>query len=147
MIVSTIFVEVEGSSPEVGSSRNKMWGFVMIALAIANAPKIILADEPSTALDVTVQAQVLELLKRASVLTGATVLIVTHDMGVVAGLADRIAIMYGGKIVEDGSVSDVFENSQGEIICGECRRFKGDIGTKRSTGSTLVEGSQTFLAR
>ena len=83
---------------------------VMIALAIANAPRIILADEPSTALDVTVQAQVLELLKRASVLTGASVLIVTHDMGVVAGIADRIAIMYGGKIVEDGPVIDVFEN-------------------------------------
>jgi peptide/nickel transport system ATP-binding protein len=83
---------------------------VMIALAIANAPRIILADEPSTALDVTVQAQVLELLKRASVLTGASVLIVTHDMGVVAGIADRIAIMYGGKIVEDGPVTDVFEN-------------------------------------
>jgi peptide/nickel transport system ATP-binding protein len=83
---------------------------VMIALAIANAPKIILADEPSTALDVTVQAQVLELLKRASVLTGASVLIVTHDMGVVAGIADRIAIMYGGKIVEDGPVTEVFEN-------------------------------------
>jgi peptide/nickel transport system ATP-binding protein len=67
---------------------------VMIALAIANAPKIILADEPSTALDVTVQAQVLQLLKRASELTGAAVVLVTHDMGVVAGLADRIAIMY-----------------------------------------------------
>lgn len=83
---------------------------VMIALAIANSPKIILADEPSTALDVTVQAQVLELLKRASELTGAAVLIVTHDMGVVAGLSDRIAIMYGGKIVEEGPVENVFEN-------------------------------------
>ena len=83
---------------------------VMIALAIANAPKIILADEPSTALDVTVQAQVLELLKKASQLTGAAVVLVTHDMGVVAGLADRIAIMYAGKIVEEGPIEKIFEN-------------------------------------
>ncbi|NCX35965.1 MAG: ABC transporter ATP-binding protein, partial [Actinobacteria bacterium] len=82
---------------------------VMIALAIANAPKIILADEPSTALDVTVQAQVLELLKKASQLTGAAVVLVTHDMGVVAGLADRIAIMYAGKIVEEGPIEKIFE--------------------------------------
>jgi peptide/nickel transport system ATP-binding protein len=81
---------------------------VMIALAIANAPKIILADEPSTALDVTVQAQVLQLLKRASELTGAAVVLVTHDMGVVAGLADRIAIMYSGRIVEEGPIEQVF---------------------------------------
>lgn len=83
---------------------------VMIALAIANAPKIILADEPSTALDVTVQAQVLELLKKASELTGAAVILVTHDMGVVAGLADRIAIMYAGRIVEEGPIDTVFDN-------------------------------------
>lgn len=81
---------------------------VMIALAIANNPKIILADEPTTALDVTVQAQVLELLRRASELTGAAVIIVTHDMGVVAGLADRIAIMYSGRIVEEGPIEKVF---------------------------------------
>ena len=81
---------------------------VMIALAIANAPKIILADEPSTALDVTVQAQGLQLLKRASELTGAAVVLVTHDMGVVAGLADRIAIMYSGRIVEEGPIEQVF---------------------------------------
>lgn len=82
---------------------------VIIALAIANSPKIILADEPSTALDVTVQAQVLELLKKASQLTKAAVVLVTHDMGVVAGLADRIAIMYAGKLVEEGPIERVFE--------------------------------------
>jgi len=82
---------------------------VMIALAIANEPKVILADEPTTALDVTVQAQVLELLRKASQMTGASVILVTHDMGVVAGLADRVAIMYSGRIVEDGLVEDVFE--------------------------------------
>ncbi len=83
---------------------------VMIALAIANQPKIILADEPTTALDVTVQAQVLDLLRLASQKTGASVIMVTHDMGVVAGLADRIAIMYAGRIVEDGPIEDVFKS-------------------------------------
>jgi peptide/nickel transport system ATP-binding protein len=81
---------------------------VMIAMAIANEPKILLADEPTTALDVTVQAQVIETIKLAKDLTGAAVVLVTHDMGVVAGLADRIAIMYAGKIVEVGPVNDVF---------------------------------------
>lgn len=83
---------------------------VMIALAIANEPKVLLADEPTTALDVTVQAQILELLQRARDITGAAIVLVTHDLGVVAGLADRIAIMYAGKIVEVGDVDSVYEN-------------------------------------
>lgn len=81
---------------------------VMIALAIANQPKILFADEPTTALDVTVQAQILEVLKHARDITGATVVLVTHDLGVVAGLADRVAIMYAGKIVESGPVSTIY---------------------------------------
>lgn len=83
---------------------------VMIALAIANEPKVLLADEPTTALDVTVQAQILEVLKRARDITGAAIVLVTHDLGVVAGLADRVAIMYAGKIVEVGNVNDVYES-------------------------------------
>ena len=81
---------------------------VMIALAIANEPKVLLADEPTTALDVTVQAQILEVLQRARDITGAAIVLVTHDLGVVAGLADRIAIMYAGKIVEVGDVKSVY---------------------------------------
>jgi peptide/nickel transport system ATP-binding protein len=81
---------------------------VMIALAIANQPKVILADEPTTALDVTVQAQILDVLKTARDMTGAAVVLVTHDLGVVAGLADRVAIMYGGKVVEIGNVDEVY---------------------------------------
>ena len=81
---------------------------VMIALAIANEPKVLLADEPTTALDVTVQAQILDVLKTARDMTGAAVVLVTHDLGVVAGLADRVAIMYGGKIVEVGDVENVY---------------------------------------
>ncbi|NBW91057.1 MAG: ABC transporter ATP-binding protein [Actinobacteria bacterium] len=81
---------------------------VMIALAIANEPKVLLADEPTTALDVTVQAQILEVLQRARDITGAAIVLVTHDLGVVAGLADRVAIMYAGKIVEVGDVASVY---------------------------------------
>ena len=81
---------------------------VMIALAIANQPKVILADEPTTALDVTVQAQILDVLRTARDMTGAAIVLVTHDLGVVAGLADRVAIMYAGKVVEVGPVADVY---------------------------------------
>ncbi|MFA5774948.1 MAG: ABC transporter ATP-binding protein, partial [Ilumatobacteraceae bacterium] len=83
---------------------------VMIALAIANEPKVLLADEPTTALDVTVQAQILEVLKHARDITGAAIVLVTHDLGVVAGLADRVAIMYAGRIVEVGKVDNVYES-------------------------------------
>jgi peptide/nickel transport system ATP-binding protein len=83
---------------------------VMIALAIANNPKVIIADEPTTALDVTVQAQILDVLRTARDITGAAVVLVTHDLGVVAGLADRVAIMYAGRVVEVGNVDDVYAN-------------------------------------
>ncbi|MCW2846143.1 MAG: peptide transporter ATP-binding protein [Marmoricola sp.] len=81
---------------------------VMIAIAIANDPNLIIADEPTTALDVTIQAQILEVLQKAKELTGAAVVLITHDLGVVAGNADRIAVMYAGKLVETGAVDDVF---------------------------------------
>lgn len=80
----------------------------MIAMAIANNPKLIIADEPTTALDVTIQAQILDLLQKAKEATGASVLMITHDLGVIAGFADRLTIMYAGKPVETGSVEDVF---------------------------------------
>jgi peptide/nickel transport system ATP-binding protein len=81
---------------------------VMIAIAIANDPNLIIADEPTTALDVTIQAQILEVLQQAKEITGAAVVLITHDLGVVAGNADRIAVMYAGRLVETGSVDDVF---------------------------------------
>lgn len=80
----------------------------MIAIAIANNPRLIIADEPTTALDVTIQAQILEVLQKAKELTGAAVVLITHDLGVVAGNADRIAVMYAGRIVETGTVDQVF---------------------------------------
>ncbi|MGW6741276.1 dipeptide ABC transporter ATP-binding protein [Streptomyces sp. NPDC055025] len=80
---------------------------VVIAMAIANDPTLLIADEPTTALDVTVQAEILDLLRRLAVETGTGVLLVTHNMGVVADFADRVAVMYDGEIVETGPVEDV----------------------------------------
>jgi peptide/nickel transport system ATP-binding protein len=81
---------------------------VVIAIAIANNPEVILADEPTTALDVTVQAQVLESLKSALIETRAALLLITHDLGVIAGLSDRVIVMYAGRAVEVASVDEIF---------------------------------------
>ena len=81
---------------------------VMIAMAISNDPDVIVADEPTTALDVTVQAQVLEVLRTARELTGAAILMITHDLSLLAGFADRLAVMYAGRIAETGTVDEVF---------------------------------------
>jgi len=81
---------------------------VVIAIAMANRPDVIIADEPTTALDVTVQAQVLEVLKLAHVETGAAMVLITHDLGVVAGIADRVLVMYAGRPVEVGTVDEIF---------------------------------------
>ncbi|MFG2076187.1 ABC transporter ATP-binding protein [Nonomuraea maritima] len=80
----------------------------MIAMAVANRPDLLIADEPTTALDVTVQAQVLGLLDTARRETGAAAVLITHDLGVVAELADRVAVMYAGRVVEHGDVHQVF---------------------------------------
>ncbi|WP_040164976.1 ABC transporter ATP-binding protein [Microbacterium gorillae] len=85
---------------------------VVIAIAMANNPRVIIADEPTTALDVTIQAQILDVLDRAQEETGAGVLLITHDMGVVAHSADDVLVMYAGKPVEKGSVDEVFENTR-----------------------------------
>jgi oligopeptide/dipeptide ABC transporter ATP-binding protein len=82
----------------------------VIAMAMANDPEVIIADEPTTALDVTVQAQVLETLETAQDETGAAMILITHDLGVVAGVADRILVMYAGKPVEVSTVDEVFYN-------------------------------------
>ena len=81
---------------------------VMIAMAIACQPALIIADEPTTALDVTVQAQILDLLKALLVETGAAMILITHDLGVVARVADRVAVMYAGRIVESASTRELF---------------------------------------
>jgi len=81
---------------------------IMIAIALICRPRLLIADEPTTALDVTIQAQILAVLKRLQRETGAAVLLITHDMGVVADMADRVAVMYAGRIVEEGDVFELF---------------------------------------
>ncbi|MCB4208349.1 ABC transporter ATP-binding protein [Arthrobacter sp. UM1] len=85
---------------------------VMIAIAIANNPKVLICDEPTTALDVTIQAQVLEVLKVAQRETGAAVIMITHDLGVIAGFADEVLVMYAGKAIETGTVDEVFYDAR-----------------------------------
>lgn len=80
----------------------------MIAIALASNPKLLIADEPTTALDVTIQAQILELMKDIQKKTGTAIIFITHDLGVVANVADRVAVMYAGKIVEMGTVDEIF---------------------------------------
>jgi oligopeptide/dipeptide ABC transporter ATP-binding protein len=81
---------------------------VMIGMALSCGPDLLIADEPTTALDVTIQAQILELLERLQRELGMAVLMITHDLGVIAGVADRVAVMYAGKIVEMGGAQDLF---------------------------------------
>ncbi|PLS15464.1 peptide ABC transporter ATP-binding protein [Bacillus sp. M6-12] len=85
---------------------------VVIAIALACNPKILIADEPTTALDVTIQAQILELMKDLQKKIDTSIIFITHDLGVVANVADRVAVMYGGKIVEIGTVDEIFYNPQ-----------------------------------
>jgi peptide/nickel transport system ATP-binding protein len=85
---------------------------VMIALALSSDPSLLIADEPTTALDVTIQAQILDRIRRLREETGAAVILVTHDLGVVADIADRIAVMYAGRIVEEGTLDDIFYDPQ-----------------------------------
>src|SRR5690625_3855794 len=80
----------------------------MIAIALSCNPKVLIADEPTTALDVTIQAQILELLKDIQKKTKTAIILITHDLGVVANAADRVAVMYGGKVVETGTVDEIF---------------------------------------
>lgn len=82
---------------------------VMIAMAIASNPRLLIADEPTTALDVTVQAQILDLMRRLQAEMGMSILFITHDMGVVAEIADDVAVMYAGAIVENAPVNDLFD--------------------------------------
>ncbi len=85
---------------------------VMIAMGLANKPSILIADEPTTALDVTVQAQILELLRDLNRDTRTAIIMITHNMGVVAGLCQRVIVMYAGQIVEEGPVHEIFHNPQ-----------------------------------
>ena len=91
---------------------------VMIAIALACEPKLLIADEPTTALDVTIQAQILELMMELKEKLGMAIIMITHDLGVVASMCDRIAVMYAGRIVEYGTTDDIFYNPKHEYTQG-----------------------------
>jgi ABC-type dipeptide/oligopeptide/nickel transport system ATPase component len=107
-------VRIPDSEKRLGQYPHEMSGGmrqrVMIAMALACDPTVLIADEPTTALDVTIQAQILALMKQLQIDTGAAVAIITHDMGVVAEVADRVVVMNQSQVVEVGSVSEIFNN-------------------------------------
>ncbi len=90
----------------------------MIAMALANDPSLLIADEPTTALDVTIQAQILELMRGLSKESDAALIMITHDLGVVAEMADKVAVMYAGRIVEAGSAAQIFDDPQHPYTLG-----------------------------
>jgi oligopeptide/dipeptide ABC transporter ATP-binding protein len=118
---------------------------VSSAIALSCAPRLLIADEPTTALDVTIQAQYLELLKEVQASAGVAVILVTHDFGIVAAIADRVAVMYAGRIVEMGSTLQVFDNPSHPYTRALLRCLP-DVGLKREQ---LVEigGQPPDLAR
>jgi peptide/nickel transport system ATP-binding protein/oligopeptide transport system ATP-binding protein len=102
---------------------------VMIAMALSCSPRLLIADEPTTALDVTIQAQILEELRRLRTETGAGIILVTHDLGVVADIADRILVMYAGRVVEQGTLDELFYDPQHPYtwgLLGSITRIDGD---------------------
>jgi oligopeptide/dipeptide ABC transporter ATP-binding protein len=90
----------------------------MIAMAIANSPSVLIADEPTTALDVTIQAQIIEVLKTAQQETHASIILITHDLGLIAELADRVVVMYAGRVVESGDVFTIFDSPRHPYTVG-----------------------------
>ena len=90
----------------------------MIAMAMSNSPSLLIADEPTTALDVTIQAQVLEVLKTVQAQTDAATILITHDLGIVAEMCERVLVMYGGRIVEQGDVHSIFQNPRHPYTIG-----------------------------
>ena len=118
----------------------------VIAIAIANDPDLIIADEPTTALDVTIQAQILDVLRAAKQETGAGIIMITHDLGVVAGMADRVAVMYAGRIVESGDVDDIFYRSRMPYTIGLLGALPRLDSKKDSALATLDGNPPSLLA-
>jgi oligopeptide/dipeptide ABC transporter ATP-binding protein len=118
---------------------------VMIAIALALKPRLLIADEPTTSLDVTVQAQILALLRERCQALGTALILVTHDIGVVAQLADRVAVMYAGRVVEQGSVSAIFARPAHPYTQGLLRSAPV-LGARRDR-LAAVEGTIPDLSR
>ncbi|GMU39579.1 MAG: ABC transporter ATP-binding protein [Chloroflexota bacterium] len=119
---------------------------VMIAMALSCNPKLLIADEPTTALDVTIQAQVLEIMARLATEFGTAVLIITHNLGVVARYADRVNVMYAGEIVETGSATDIFKNPRHPYTIGLMASVPRLDATEK-VRLTTIEGQPPLLIR
>jgi peptide/nickel transport system ATP-binding protein len=117
---------------------------IMIAMAIVNRPRLLIADEPTTALDVTIQAQILDLLADLRARFGLTMLFISHDLAVVSQIADRVAVMYAGNLVELGSKSDIFQSAAHPYTRGLLKAVP-DLKTDRSRPLQTIEGTVPAL--
>jgi oligopeptide transport system ATP-binding protein len=117
---------------------------VMIAIALACDPDVLIADEPTTALDVTIQAQILELVKDLRAKLGMAIIWITHDLGVIAGIADRVMVMYGGQVVEHGPVRDLFANPQHPYTRALLKTIPAISGT-RDARLRVIEGQPPIM--
>lgn len=119
---------------------------IVIALALACEPKVLIADEPTTALDVTMQAQILDLMKELQQKIDTSIIFITHDLGVVANVADRVAVMYGGQMIETGDVDEIFYDPQHPYTWGLLSSMP-DLDTEGSTALQAIPGSPPDLVR
>ncbi len=117
---------------------------VMIAIALACDPDVLIADEPTTALDVTIQAQILELVKELRQKLGMAIIWITHDLGVIAGIADRVMVMYGGQVVEQAPVKDLFANPQHPYTRALLKTIPS-ISGHRSDRLQVIEGQPPIM--
>lgn len=164
-------VEIKNAADVLGYYPHQLSGGMlqraMIAMALSCRPKLLIADEPTTALDVTIQAQILQLIKKVQAEFGMALIMITHDLGVIAETVDRVVVMYGGEIMEEGAVADIFEAPKHEytktLLASLHSRFEPSKGapdtvapalelrglaksfhTRRRSGFRVVEGE--FLA-
>lgn len=117
---------------------------VMIAIALACDPQVLIADEPTTALDVTIQAQILELMKELRTKLGMAVIWITHDLGVIAGIADRVMVMYAGQVVEHAPVRELFSNPQHPYTRALLKTIP-TISGDRAARLTIIEGQPPIM--
>lgn len=117
---------------------------VMIAIALACDPQVLIADEPTTALDVTIQAQILELMQELREKLGMAVIWITHDLGVIAGIADRVMVMYGGQVVEHAPVHELFSNPQHPYTAALLKTIPS-ISGGRAKRLTVIEGQPPLV--
>ena len=121
------------TSSHIWATTPRSWVIMMIAMALACEPDILIADEPTTALDVTIQAQILELMQSLQKELGMAIIMITHDLGVVAQMCDEVIVMYAGSICEQGSADEIFYNPKHEYTKGLMR----SIPTVDSDGERL----------